>query len=269
MTWAAVATGGAGIVSSLIGSKSKNKTSTATPWAPAAAAMNPAIAASRDMTFDDSGAGRIRVDDWNGVDDATLQSAQMLRDAGADNSAIDFYRQQLTGETNPYLDAAFDKASGKVRSKLDSQFAAAGRYGSADHERVIGEGYNDLANQVYGGQYNNDMARRFDAAGALPQAQLGQAATLEAAGQAQGNIDTADYDFKMKRLAEFYGLNSPLLGAGQTQTTPMYSNTGGQVAGGLLQMAGAYFGRPQDPAAPPAPQQDWSNVQLPQYRTGL
>lgn len=266
MTWGGVAAGGGAVLSSLIGGKSKNKTATANPWAPAAAAMNPAIDAVRNLTFDDSGVGNLRTDDYKGVDDATLKSVQMLRDAGADDSAIDFYRQQLTGETNPYLDATFDKAAGKVRSKLDSQFAAAGRYGSADHERVIGEGYNNLATDLYGGQYNNDMTRRFSAAGALPQAQLGQAATLEAAGQAQGNVDTADYDFKMKRLAEFYGLNSPLLGAGQTSTTPMYSNTGGQVAGGLLQMAGSYFGRPQDPAAPA---QDWNTLELPKYRTGL
>ena len=242
MTWGGVAAGGGAVLGSLLGSKKKNQTTTVNPWAPAATAMKPAMAALEGLTFNED--GTINTADYSGPDASTVQGVDMLRQAGNDPAAQDFYRQMLTGETNPYLDATFDKASGKVRASLDSQFAKAGRYGSADQMRVAGEAQGDLANKIYGGQYENDMANRFKAAGALPDSMRKQIEALMAAGQGATGLDSAQRDEEMRRLAEYYGLTSPLLTAGSSTTTPMYSNSGGAVAGGLLQMAGSYFGRP-------------------------
>ena len=248
MSWGGVAAGGGALIGGLLGNRSKPQTTTVNPWAPAATAMKPAMDRLKGLTFNPDGS--VNMAGYTGPDESTLGGVDMLRRAGADSSATDFYRQQLAGGANPYLDATFDKASGKVRAALDSQFAQAGRYGSIDQQRLMGEQYGDLANQIYGGQYNQDMDNRFAAAGSLPGAMTDQAKTMLLAGQGASGIASADYDEEMKRLANYYGLTQPLMGTGSATTTPMYSNSGGAIAGGLLQLAGSYFGRPQTPQTP-------------------
>lgn len=249
MTWGGVAkTGlkvGAPLLGGLLGGKSKNKTTTVNPWAPAAAAMKPAMEANQALTFNAD--GTINMDGYGGPDASTVQGVDMLRQAGGDSSAADFYRQQLDGGNNPYLDATFDRASGKVRAALDSQFAKAGRYGSADEMRVMAEQQGDLANKIYGGQYENDQRNRFRAAGELPGAMNDQAKFMLAAGEGASGLYGAEREEQMRRLMQYYGMTSPLMGTGSSTTTPMYSNTGGAVAGGLLSMAGAYLDRPRTP----------------------
>ena len=256
MTWGGVAAGGGAVVSSLLGNRRRNQTTTVNPWAPAAAAMTPAMAANKALTFNPDGS--INMDGYSGPDASSSQGVDMLRQAGADSTAADFYRQQLAGGSNPYLDATFDKASGKVRAALDSQFAKAGRYGSADEMRVMGEQQGDLANKIYGDQYAQDQQNMFRAAGALPGAMTDQAQAMLAAGAGMEGLNSAQRDEMIRRLKEYYGMTSPMLSAGSSAVTPMYSNTGGAVAGGLLQMAGSYLGRPQEAA----PTVDWNNVNL-------
>ena len=83
---------------------------------------------------------------------------------------------------NPWLDAAFNRSAdvmGKnfqdnVVAGMDNQFAAAGRGGSKAYanargtaEDAYGRQLNDLANEVYGGAYQTDMARKDAALGQL------------------------------------------------------------------------------------------------------
>ena len=88
---------------------------------------------------------------------------------------------------NPFLDSAFGRAAGvmgenfqdNVLADMDSGFAASGRLGSKAYakargsaEDAYGRQLNDLANEVYGGAYQSDMARKDAALGQL--AGLGQ-----------------------------------------------------------------------------------------------
>lgn len=59
---------------------------------------------------------------------------------------------------NPYLDATFNKAADSVQNRLESQFAGSGRNVSASMP-ANADYLNDLANQVYGGAYENERNR--------------------------------------------------------------------------------------------------------------
>lgn len=67
--------------------------------------------------------------------------------------------QQFNGQTNPYLDATFNRAADQVQNRLQSSFAGAGRNIGAARAPAALE-LNDLANQVYGGAYDQDRNRQ-------------------------------------------------------------------------------------------------------------
>lgn len=60
---------------------------------------------------------------------------------------------------NPHLDANFNRMAEQVRNQVNSQFSAAGRYGSGAHQDVTTQGLNDLAMQVYGQNYETERGR--------------------------------------------------------------------------------------------------------------
>jgi hypothetical protein len=84
--------------------------------------------------------------------------------------------------SNPWLDASFGRAADvagenfrdNVVADMDQGFAASGRLGSKAYaqargsaEDAYGRQLNDLANEVYGGAYQTDMARKDAALGQL------------------------------------------------------------------------------------------------------
>lgn len=105
---------------------------------------------------------------------AGLSSGQ--NDAGA------FYRQQMGSGTNPYLDAMVGRAQGNlvdqynnvIRPQQDSLMARSGSFGNSgvqstvnqQQDQLLGQ-LGDISTQMYGGQYNADQNRRFDAAQGL------------------------------------------------------------------------------------------------------
>ena len=83
---------------------------------------------------------------------------------------------------NPWLDSTFNRAADvagenfrdNVVAGMDNEFAASGRLGSKAYanargsaEDAYGRQLNDLANEVYGGAYQGDMARKDAALGQL------------------------------------------------------------------------------------------------------
>jgi len=70
--------------------------------------------------------------------------------------------------SNPYLDETFDRAAGSVRRNMDSQFARSGRYGSGNHEAIMGESLADLGNRIYGGNYQSERDRQSRTLGFSP-----------------------------------------------------------------------------------------------------
>jgi hypothetical protein len=58
--------------------------------------------------------------------------------------------------SNPYLDATFNKAADQVQNRVDSMFSRSGRTGSGSHAGVASDKLNDLATNIYGGNYANE-----------------------------------------------------------------------------------------------------------------
>lgn len=78
-------------------------------------------------------------------------------------SAIDYGTGVLRGDylnSNPYLDATFNRAAGAVTNQVQSNFGRAGRdVRGANAQNVATEGYNNLANMIYGGNYQAERDR--------------------------------------------------------------------------------------------------------------
>lgn len=126
--------------------------------------VNAGVNAAKGLTFDAN--GNLATPDYANLSQSGMQALQQGQQPSSYlGQAQGFYDQLMGGQQNPYLDATFGKAADAVRQRLDSQFAAAGRYGSDAQQNVMADQYNELANQIYGGQYNADQSNRMQALG--------------------------------------------------------------------------------------------------------
>jgi hypothetical protein len=85
--------------------------------------------------------------------------------------ALSYTQRVLAGDfmnNNPYLDTAFSNAAGNVRRAMDTQFAKSGRFLSDAHANASGNAYNQLANDIYGGAYQQERGFMNQAAAMLP-----------------------------------------------------------------------------------------------------
>lgn len=179
----------------------------------------------------------------------------------------------LDPSSNPYLKSTYDAAADSVvrnyqtatAPNTDGAMVAAGRYGSGAYqnlregnERALGTSLNNLATNIYGGNYQAERDRQqaqTNNTGALIQAgYLDPTAAINAGGALQGqkqneiNADKARWDYEQNKywenLAKYYGI----VGAnswgqnGTTQmqgttTVPQTSNPLGQILGGALSAA--------------------------------
>ena len=60
----------------------------------------------------------------------------------------------LSPTSNPYTQALYNQMADDVTSKINSQFTEAGRFGSGANQEILTRELGDLANKVYGDQYN-------------------------------------------------------------------------------------------------------------------
>lgn len=84
-----------------------------------------------------------------------------------ENSATGQITQTLDGSylnpaTNPYLQGTFNQAANAVQNRLGSQFASDGRNPSMSLGAQA-DAMNGLANQIYGGAYNDERANQMKA----------------------------------------------------------------------------------------------------------
>ena len=157
----------------------------------------------------------------------------------------------LTPGSNPYSKALFDQMAGDVTSKVNSQFTKAGRFGSGANQEVLADSLGQLANQVYGDQYNRERALQAQTMMTAPQ--LGEMdyndiARLQAVGAEKEGLEDAklqdaiarfDYEqqkpyLKLNQYLGALGANVPMT---TVQTQPVFRNRGAGLLGGA--MAGA------------------------------
>lgn len=182
------------------------------------------------------------------------------------------YNDTMSGNylnANPYLDATFNRASDAVTRQwnesvlpgVNSTFSLAGRTGSGVHQNSVnqaseqlGDTLSGLANQIYGGNYQQERGRMMEAADAIGGYDTtAQGYGLEASSENAANSlagQQFNKNFKMNlgnSLSNMYqqGINNQLAGAGLGQS--MMNNEWDNIArlmgvGGMVEdKAGQYL----------------------------
>jgi hypothetical protein len=94
----------------------------------------------------------------------TTTTGQTLAPGALQNIIDTISGRFLDPTSNPYLSNTYDAAARQVTPRVNSIFEAGGRYGSGAHQGVLGQNLSDLANNIYGTNYQNERTRQFAAA---------------------------------------------------------------------------------------------------------
>ena len=175
------------------------------------------------------------------------------------SSSQDEINKILSGDyldptSNPYSQALYNQMAGDVTSKVNSQFTKAGRFGSGANQEILADSLGDLANKVYGDQYNAERANMVNATTVAPQ--LGQAdydditalasvgAERESLEQAKLQDAIARFDFEQQKpymkLNQYLGALGSNVPTSSAVTQPVFRNTGAGLLSGAL--SGAKIG---------------------------
>lgn len=101
--------------------------------------------------------------------------------------------QMLNG--NPHLDRTFDQMADRVASRTNAAMGLAGRTGSGAHTDVMADSLGDLANDVYGQNYQMERQRQLQSAQGLMSSDMqNRGLRLSAAGQLEGMDRARDLD---------------------------------------------------------------------------
>jgi len=191
--------------------------------------------------------------------DLTTQRA--LNGSPLDTANQGMLKNTLNGDyldpsSNPYLKKTYDQASQAVQGTVNGSFGQGGRYGSGLNQDTLEKNLNNLATNIYGGNYtnerNNQLKAGLEAPGAANQDYTNISALANAGAQVQGQ-NQANITDQMNRfnfnqqqpsqnIANYVGL---LNGAGgqygsSTATSPYYQNNMANILGtGLGVAAGA------------------------------
>jgi len=157
----------------------------------------------------------------------------------------------LSPTTNPYAKALYDQMAGDVTAGVQSQFSRAGRLGSSANQETLAKSLGNLANEVYGDQYNRERANMVNATQLAPQ--LGEMdyndiSRLQQVGNARESIEQtklqdamARFDYEQQKpyikLNQYLGALGANVPMNTLQTQPVFRNTGAGLLGGA--MAGA------------------------------
>lgn len=181
----------------------------------------------------------------------TEQAMGMVTDRATQGSGVNRaaqgYTQDVLGgnylNSNPYIDATFNKAAQGTQNQLASQFAGSGRNVGASYAARADQ-LNNLATQIYGGNYANERA--------MQNATLGQANSIANqdyvdASQLAG-VGTQREDLASRQIADQvarhdYNQNAPGIALDQyiarinnqpggSITTPYFQNRGAGALGG-------------------------------------
>lgn len=154
----------------------------------------------------------------------------------------------LSPTTNPYSQALFNQMAGDVTSQVQSQFSKAGRLGSGANQEILSRSLGELANRVYGDQFDKERDRQFQATQIAPQ--LGEMdfndlARLQQVGQEKESLEMAKlqdaiarYDYNQQqpyiKLNQYLGALGASVPTTTVSTQPVFRNTGAGLLGGAL-----------------------------------
>lgn len=160
----------------------------------------------------------------------------------------------LSPQTNPFINNLFDSMADKVKAKVNSNVAGAGRYGSGAHTGMLTDSLGNLADKVYSDNYNRERAV-MDAM-AMKAPQLGEMdysdiAKLQTVGQAREELSErmlADamkrFEFEQRRpyekLREYQASVGGPFGTSQSTISPLTKNPIMGILGGASSGAGIY-----------------------------
>lgn len=147
--------------------------------------------------------------------------------------------------SNPYIDETFNRAAQGTRSQLDSQYARSGRNINAG-EAARADQLNNLATQIYGGNYASERAMQNSTLGQANSianqdyTDLGQLQTVGAAREdltsRQIADDVARYDYAQNApgisLDQYIARLNNQPGGSSSATTPYFDNRGAATIGG-------------------------------------
>jgi hypothetical protein len=240
------------------GGGSSTVTQKADPWAPAQPYLQDIMQSAQDWYKSD--AGKNYFPDSTSVPlsadtQAALEQIRSRATAGspvmdaANTNALDTIQgKYLDPASNPYLQKTYDDAAGAANSSVNSAFSSAGRYGSGAHTGVLADKNNQLANQIYGGNYQQERSRQTAMSALAPSLAAGDyndANALLGAGNIQQQQSANDLQDQINRFN--FGQNMPLerlggynsllqgfggLGGSSSSTQPLYTNTGAGILGG-------------------------------------
>lgn len=160
----------------------------------------------------------------------------------------------LNPDSNPYLASTFNNAANAVQNRVSSEFGQAGRNIEASTP-VQNDQMNQLATQIYGGNYQNERNLQQQAAANTPGLNASNLANLGAVGQAgaleqqqaQNYITGAQNAWNYNQQLPYSNLSNYMNQVNalahpvtQTNTQPVFQNTAGNVLGGA--MAGSSLG---------------------------
>ena len=153
----------------------------------------------------------------------------------------------LDPATNPYLTDTFNTAAAQTLAPIQSAFSDAGRYGSGINQQVQQRGLNELATNIYGGNYGAERGRQMTAAQIAPQIAnqdyydydrlmgVGSQVQNQAQNVIADNVQRYNYNQNLPQqnlnaFQNYVGGNQ--YGSTTTDTKPMYSNSGWENAAG-------------------------------------
>jgi hypothetical protein len=190
--------------------------------------------------YDANSSGNGTVAGFSGATELGLQGIQdqAVRGNPITGSANNLAAQTLNGDflnSNPYLDATFNRAALQTQNQLASQFAGSGRNVEAS-EGLRSEQLNDLATGIYGGAYDAERNRQQQVLGMSPQlsqASYGDFDRLLGVGAQRENLQQQQLDEPGRQLDQF--LNRVSGNMGQTNiSTGARNRTAGAIGGGML-----------------------------------
>lgn len=151
--------------------------------------------------------------------EARARAGSPINTANASMFSDTLSGKYLDPNTNPYLKGTFDQGADAVQGRINSMFSGSNRIGSGLQQDTYQKNLNDLATNIYGGNYQQERARQMQA-GALAPGIANQDYF-----DAQQLMGVGNYD--QQKLATYAGLLGGVNSGGQSNSqgqSPYFTN---------------------------------------------